>query len=448
MTLGTLRKTHKLTYPQPKGMVISMNNASDIRKLKKLSLSLKTLTVFRALKEDPVISALMKCLDSCDHEPEIAVERYCDVAAALYLGGYGRENAVCGCYAGGNLSKYILSIVGDDENVYMRSFGNGGCANEIIDSVKNELKILQEVADLESDALINCFGMELKLPKWSNSKTNIAEYYDERIKNVSKYGYGIYARYRMFCLDGEGKIMPVKYPDTITLNELIDYKREQGIIIENTKALLCGRPAANMLLTGDAGTGKSSTVKAVVNELYGDGLRILEVRKDQLKYIPSILDELTNNPLKFIIFIDDLSFSNSDDNFGALKAVLEGSVSARSQNVVIYATSNRRHLVKENFSDRDGNDIHRNDTIQETVSLSERFGLHVTFQRPDKATYIDIVKHLADAHGIEYEPELIALAAEQFILMRGSSRSARAARQFIDSILAGNNTVELKKMSN
>ena len=206
--------------------------------------------------------------------------------------------------------------------------------------------------------------------------------------------------------------------------------------MDNTKALLSGKPAANILLTGDAGTGKSSTVKAIVNELCDSGLRILEVRKEQLHAISKILDELNSNPLKFILFIDDLSFTKDDDNFSALKAILEGSVSAKSNNVVIYATSNRRHLVKENFSDREGDDVHFNDTMQELLSLSERFGIQLTFNRPDKAVYLDIVHNLADKQGIEYDVEKLDASAEKFALKRGT-RSARAAKQFVDGIVAG-----------
>ena len=243
----------------------------------------------------------------------------------------------------------------------------------------------------------------------------------------------------MFYIGEDGQITPVQNPDETKLSDLIDYKREQNVIMDNTKALLAGKPAANILLTGDAGTGKSSTVKAVVNELYDNGLRIIEVRKEQLHGIPKILDELTKNPLKFILFIDDLSFTKDDDNFSALKAILEGSVSAKSSNVVIYATSNRRHLVKENFSDREGDDVHFNDTMQELLSLSERFGIQLTFSRPDKATYLDIVHNLADKQGITYDTEKLDTSAEKFALKRGT-RSARAAKQFIDGIVAGSIT--------
>ncbi len=260
----------------------------------------------------------------------------------------------------------------------------------------------------------------------------MANDYAKRTRNIGKYGYGIYAKNHMFRIDGN-KIVPVLHPDEIMLSDLIGYEREKNIIIDNTKALLEGRTAANILLTGDAGTGKSSTVKAVANDFYKEGLRIIEVRKEQLRKIPAILDELSDNPLKFILFIDDLSFRNDDDNFSSLKAILEGSVSAKSKNVVICATSNRRHLVKEKFSDREGDDVHFNDTVQETVSLSDRFGIHVYFNKPDKETYLNIVHSLAKQKGMKYNTEDFEFAAERFALEKGS-RSARAAKQFVESL--------------
>ena len=396
--------------------------------LKSLCSEMKTLTVFRRLNDDDVMDSLRYYLDcaSGDLELDVALDAYSGFVAALIESG---EQSLC---------RYIMRIVGNDENAYIRTLGKGETPSAMLtECVKAELEILQRIADLTPETLSAPLSWGGYLPRFAVEKVDIAEYYRERSQNISKYGYGMYAVYRMFYLDGEGRIVPVKYPDETRLSDLIDYKREQGIIIENTKALLSGLPAANILLTGDAGTGKSSTVKAVINEFAGEGLRILEVRKEQIRELPAILDELTQNPLKFVIFIDDLSFKENDDNYSTLKAILEGSVSARSQNVVIYATSNRRHMVKEKFADRQGDEIHVNDSIQETVSLSERFGLHVTFQRPDKATYLDIVHHLAAAHGIEYDEAMIDLAAERFIIQRGSTRSARAAKQFIDGIIAG-----------
>ena len=218
------------------------------------------------------------------------------------------------------------------------------------------------------------------------------------------------------------------------MGTFIGYELERKKVVENTVAFLEGRPAANTLLCGDAGTGKSSTVKAVVNEFFEQGLRLIELRKDQLGCIPRVMGQIRDNPLKFVIFIDDLSFNQNDDNFSMLKAALEGSAAARADNAVIYATSNRRHIIKENFSDRDGDDVHRNDTLQETLSLSERFGLVVSFSKPDKKLYLEIVKKLAERHGVKKEEKALEIEAEAFALKRGS-RSARCAEQFIDSAL-------------
>ena len=157
--------------------------------------------------------------------------------------------------------------------------------------------------------------------------------------------------------------------------------------------------------------------------------------KDKLSVIPKILNELADNPLKFIIFIDDLSFLKDDDNFNALKAVLEGSVSAKSNNVVIYATSNRRHIIRETFGERGNDDVHRNETMQEVISLSERFGIHITFQKPNKDTFLRIVYGLAEAKGIDMPKEELAAQAERMALERGG-RSARLAKQYIDYLLS------------
>ena len=396
-----------------------------------LSISLRALAVFRELLSDPVIAALGEYLESREKtDTEKSVEAYAEFVARLYNARYE------------SLAKYVQDIVNDDENVFLHDIGRGLKPSVVMEkSVEEELKILQKVADLTPEALRTGLEWDGYLPGFKDENLDIAGGYLHRTKNIAQYGYGIYARYHMFYLDEQNKIVPVAHPDETRLSELVDYKREQGIILDNTRALLAGKPAANILLTGDAGTGKSSTVKAVVNELYREGLRILEVRKEQLRAIPAILDELNANPLKFILFIDDLSFGKNDDTYSALKAILEGSVSAKAQNVVIYATSNRRHLVKEQFSDRQGDDIHFNDTMQEIISLSERFGIQITFNRPDKKTYLDIVRHLVEARGMEYLPEM-DIAAERFALSRGT-RSARAAKQFADSLITGTDPTKL-----
>ena len=393
-------------------------------KLYELCLKLNSLCIFRSLLTDKVIGRLVKyleCLENSDTKEKIS--RYSDFVSALY-----DNNKI-------SLARYICIAVCNCENVYVRILGSGKTGSPTMKKcVDAELEIFQEIADLTPAELQNGIEWNGFLPVFKVEKVDIAGEYSKRTKNVGKYGYGMYAKNYTFRIDADNRIVPVFNPDKTALADLVGYEREKKIIIDNTKVLLEGKNAANVLLTGDAGTGKSSTVKAVANEFCKDGLRIIEVRKEQLRAIPAILDELSENPLKFIIFVDDLSFCNNDDSFSALKAILEGSVSAKSQNVVIYATSNRRHLVKESFSDREGDDVHFNDTVQETVSLSDRFGIHITFNKPDKETYLNIVRRLADAKGLKYNSDKLEAEAERFALGKGS-RSARAAKQFVEGLM-------------
>lgn len=393
--------------------------------LSELSLQLHSLTVFRSLLQNPVLAALIRYIDLPETSPlTCRIDAYCTFVAVLYQ----TDEA--------DWFTYVQRLALDDENVYIQIAGSGKQPPAYLQqALQAELVILQRVASLTPEQLRSPLSYDGYLPDFSAGSGDLLKAYAYRAANVGRYGYGMYARYSMFYVSEDSRIVPVQNPDPISLNQLIEYKRERQLIINNTRALLSGKPAANILLTGDAGTGKSSTIKAVVNDLREEGLRIVEVRKDQLRYLPVLLDALTKNPLKFILFIDDLSFQKNDDDFSALKAVLEGSVSYKSSNVVIYATSNRRHLVKETFDDREGNDIHRNDTMQEILSLSDRFGLQITFQRPDKETYLSIVGHLARQAGIQKPQAELELAAERFALQRGN-RSARAARQFVDLLIA------------
>lgn len=386
--------------------------------MKKLRTKLSTLCIFRDLLKDKVIDAL------CIYLKKPNASAYAEFVAALYNAN------------GGNLGEYIKEICSDSDNVYVRTIGIGkNVPNYMYNTLAAELDTLQEVAELTKDDLCRDIDCDSFLPDFTTTKLRLKDIYLHRAENIGKHGYGIYAKNKMFYVDEAGSIVPVRNPDTTELSQLVDYERERQIIIDNTKALLSGKPAANILLTGDAGTGKSSTVKAVSNALWDEGLRIIEVRKDQLRAIPKILDELSGNPLKFILFIDDLSFLKDDDNFNAIKAVLEGSVTAKSNNVVIYATSNRRHIIKESFSDREGDDVHRNDTMQELISLSERFGIHISFSKPNKETFLHIVHHLAEENSITIPPKELDLLAERFALERGG-RSARLARQFVDGLLS------------
>ncbi len=397
--------------------------------LKTLCYRINSLCVFKNLLENTLLSTLTDLLSRLCLSSETA-----STDADVYS-LYSRFVYEVLASEYDSLAENIQCLVNNDENPYIRAVCIGKAVSPSMRSaLESDLETMQAVADLTPDVLKAAIKSEFPLPNFEVKKVNIIGEYHKRCNNIGIYGYGIYAQYRMYTLAENAHIIPVKSPDTVSLDTLVDYEREKQIIIDNTERLLAGKPAANILLTGDAGTGKSSTIKAVVNKLYSKGLRILEVRKEQLCLLPTLLDELSVNPLKFIIFIDDLSFQNNDDNFNALKAVLEGSVNAKSGNVVIYATSNRRHLVKESFSSREGDDIHRNDSMQEILSLSARFGIHISFYKPDKQTYLHIVSHLAAKNGINLPTAELEVLAERFALEKGG-RSARAATQFINSLI-------------
>ena len=391
--------------------------------LQELHYRLNSLVIFRDVMNCRTIQSLERLLESLeDNDTLKQLKAYSDFVSNLY----SHHN---------DLSSYILTLILEDENIYMiRTAHRLEISQKMKECLFSELESLQMIAEMTSLQVKDKIAYDGFLPDWDNTYYDFKKEYLNRIDNIERYGYGIYAKYYMFIVK-DSRIVPVKYPDEVKLSQLIGYEKQRQLVIDNTLALINGKPASNVLLSGDAGTGKSSSVKAIANEFRDKGLRIIEIRKDQLREIPEIIDGLSKNPLKFILFIDDLSFAKDDDNFGALKAILEGSVSARANNIVIYATSNRRHLVKESFADRDGDDVHRNDTVQELISLSERFGLRITFSKPNKYEYLEIVKGLAKLNSLDMSEEELEKEAERFAVGR-SGRSARAAKQFIDKMIA------------
>ncbi|MBR3033791.1 MAG: ATP-binding protein [Firmicutes bacterium] len=333
----------------------------------------------------------------------------------------------------GDFSRFLREKVFEDENPVIKAKATGKTVSEALEAnCRKDLYLFSMLSALKPEDL--CPEYEDIRPVFASKPVDFASEYEDRLANVAKHGYGIFASAGMLRLDDAGNIVPVESPDAITLDSFIGYEYERGRVLSNTKALLEGRPAANMLLYGDAGTGKSSTIKAVANALRPEGLCLIELRKDQLLRLSSVMGRIAGNPLKFIIFIDDLSFNKNDSDFSMLKAALEGSASVKADNAVIYATSNRRHIVKESFSDRTAmDDVHINDTMQELMSLSDRFGETVYFQKPNKQLYLQIVTDLARKAGLDLPESELAEKAEAYALRKGS-RSARAAEQFVDSL--------------
>lgn len=398
------------------------------KKLQELKWKIDSLTVFSHIKNDDVIRRLHALLDAVDKyvpdkETDHAISLYSDFVSALY------ESTA-------DLTDYIHTLLLQDDNFYVKETAAGRSVPETIrQSAQQELLLLTEIAALTPADVREVLDYKGFLPEWTTHAADFQKEFEEKLKNITRTGYGIFAKYNFFRLDN-GEIVPVAHPDHQSLDQLFGYERERNLILRNTQALASGESASNMLLYGDAGTGKSSTIKAVAAALAPQGLRLIEVKKNQLYQIPQIMEELASNPLKFILFIDDLSFNGNDDNFSALKATLEGSISGCGDNVAIYATSNRRHLVKETFSDRTGDELHINDTLQETMSLSARFGLTITFQKPDKDQYLTIVRSLAAEYGIEMDEGELFRKAEAYAI-RKSGRSPRTAKQFIELLKIG-----------
>ena len=389
-----------------------------MNRCKELYEGLNALAVFRGLLRDPVVAALRELLEA---EGERKAAAYGAFAGELYARGTV------------SLTGYLLTLALEDENVYMLARAEEGAIDPLLEeAVRAELKVIEAAGKLDCETVRAGMDYTGFLPRWKTEDTDFTAVYFDRLTRIHEYGYGAFAKYTTFMIEN-GALVPVGHPDAISLSELGGYQRERQLVIDNTLALIEGRPAANTLLYGDAGTGKSSTVKAVANAYASRGLRLIEIKKNQLHEIPHLVDQLSKNPLKFILFIDDLSFSSNDNDFAALKAILEGSVNSHSPNLIVYATSNRRHLIKESFADREGDDLHLADTMQELLSLSARFGLTVTFSRPDKDLYLQIVQDLAALYDLKIDREELIRKAESYAI-RSGGRSPRTAKQLIEQL--------------
>lgn len=387
------------------------------------SRKLHSLVIFRNILNDETIKKLISLFDCDETNKNELTDKYCDFAQSLLSHG-------------GNLSQYILKLILEDENLYTSYKITGKGDAELLEPLlERELCVLEYLSQYEGEQ-IRTFTGDPSLAKWKTEEIDFISIYRQRLSEIHKKGFGIYAKYHMFILGEDGEIIPIKNPDPQKLSELSGYERERNLIIANTKALLEGKPANNVLLYGDAGTGKSSTVKAIGNEFFDEGLRIIELKKEQLHLIPELLDNISEKPLKFIIFIDDLTFASDDRDFCALKATLEGGVSAKGSNTIIYVTSNHRHLVKETNADRQGDEISIGDKLQEIVSLSARFGLTITYSKPDKDLYCQIVSDLAKRGGITLDEDKLFIRAEAFAIRHGG-RNPRTAKQFVDLLLSG-----------
>ena len=268
------------------------------------------------------------------------------------------------------------------------------------------------------------------------------EFMDDMVQFYKEFGVGKLGLHKAFHIDGTvtpARIVPITNIAHVHLDDLVGYEIAKKKLIDNTEAFVQGRPANNCLLFGDAGTGKSSSIKGILNQYYDQGLRIIEAYKHQFKDLNDIIAQVKNRNYKFIIYMDDLSFEEFEIEYKYLKAVIEGGLEKKPDNILIYATSNRRHLVREKFSDKEErrDDLHSSDTVQEKLSLVARFGVSIFFCAPDKKQFQNIVKTLAERHQVEMPEEELLLEANKWELQHGGL-SGRTAQQFIDYLCGKN----------
>lgn len=409
-----------------------------MNRVQAIQLQLASLSVFRGILRRSVVRAFYNLLSALDSQPQEFLSLYGEFFSLISERGCAHRLA----YA---LTEAALF----DDNCFTRAAAGGtqdSLSAEVLQAVRRDCKAILDASSLTADDVLGAYAYRDQietlcdsLPRWNcgdcagsfrmfdGSLDRVAQWYREN-------GCGMFARYKAFIWR-DGDIQPVLHYDSIDWDDFTGYERQRDKVLANTQAFIDGKSCNNCLLYGDMGTGKSSTVKAIVNRFRRDGLRIVEIPKERLTDFPVLVDKIAALPMRFIIFIDDLSFQHQDQSYTALKAVLEGGVAARPRNTLIYATSNRRHIVKERLSDRsfEVDDVNTRDNMQESLSLSDRFGLSVCYSIPGKEQFAEIVCAMAQQKGIDMPQDELCAGAERFALARGG-RSPRCAKQYVESL--------------
>ncbi|MGL6202346.1 MAG: ATP-binding protein [Lachnospiraceae bacterium] len=354
---------------------------------------------------------------------------------------------------------YLAYLLVNSENAYSTACEIKGAVEGTVNlAAAHDFEVFKELfdidlnklgADLEVDCLniVELYQMTTQHDKncisqlaGKLSKARDPKIFKESVTDFYReFGVGKYGLHKAFRLEGggeEGNIVPITDIADVHLNDLVGYEIPKQKLIDNTEAFIKGKRANNCLLFGDAGTGKSTCIKAILNQYYDQGLRIIEIYKHQFRNLSRVIAQIKNRNYKFIIYMDDLSFEEFETEYKYLKAIIEGGLEKKPDNVLIYATSNRRHLVREEVSDKEGRreDMHASDTVQEKLSLVARFGVTIFFIGPGQKEYQEIVLELAKRNDLEMEEEELLLAANKWELSHGG-RSGRTAQQFIDYLL-------------
>ena len=399
---------------------------------------LQELCVCRPILDDAHIKDFLDFLEN----PEDASRAYAFAAGLI-------EKAESLGLAGNILRAYFLHVLARTENPFARTLEQtaGSAGKSLRRAFVRDMELLSDIFHEPPSAMLPFDLLDDYEPTKRRTSETLS-FLHERMEQATsaedaanallafyqRYGCGEISSYKAFSWnEKEHRLQGVKHFEALPLADVIGYDRQKKQLTDNTEAFLEGRPANNVLLIGARGTGKSSSVKALAHEYYGRGLRLVQLAKSQLGELPRILAALRRFPSKrFILFLDDLSFEEFETEYKYLKSAIEGGVEARPQNVLIYATSNRRHLIKESWRDRDQaqDELYRQDSVNETVSLSDRFGLIITFLAPDQEQYHAIIAHYLEKEGVRLAPEELRILAHRWELEH-SGRSGRTAQQFV-----------------
>ena len=420
----------------------------------------------------PKDSILMQLADVCRElhkgtydKDELIARIFCQLKKLLILG-------TANGFDGNLWHNYLTYLLILDENPFSLTCEKIGSQNGSVNHfAKNDFAAFMELYNydfsyIEEKLNIDCFSCITNYSAIDKPKLMYNGNVSEKVRilsdNLNKYqdvdnffeiitsfykdigvgAFGLNKAFRIKELPGEVvEFNPINNMDPVTLKDLIGYESQKKKLVANTRAFVEGKKANNVLLFGDSGTGKSTSIKAIVNEFYKDGLRMIEIYKHQFKLLSQLISQIKNRNYKFIIYMDDLSFEEDESDYKFLKAVIEGGVETKPDNVLIYATSNRRHLIKETWKDRrdveqDG-DIHRSDTMEEKLSLANRFGVTIGYYKPSRQEYYEIVTELAQNEGVSLSTEELLREADRWELNHGGI-SGRTARQFVNYLHGDN----------
>ena len=395
--------------------------------LNTLRIALMGISVYRGVCKKPVMMQVAALLDAlAAGQGELAVKHYTEVFYQLHQEGCA------------GLNGWLEEKLKDSEESYPLLVERGECDFALEEAARRDVENFAQLAELDCEVLIGAMQSLLPqdyhpmlagLPQWESGVTIdfdcLTQFYRDN-------GTGLFARYRAFLWE-DGELFPIANPDAPEKHELLGYEQQREIVIANTHAMMQGHTVNNVLLYGDSGTGKSATVKSLLAVDGLEDLRIIELQKDGLGDMSALIRRLRDRRQKFILFIDDLAFDQDDRTYSLLKTILEGGLEPRPANVAIYATSNRRNLVRQTFSERAGEEVDTFETISEKTALAERFGLRIPYLTMNKVSYLALVEHLAKQAGIDMPKDQLHAQAMTWEI-RHAGRTPRVARQFIASL--------------